>query len=55
MILCNLLERLAELFPKQDYQNRMERYIKRHQPNSVAELDYCQKQFERNELGRLGL
>ena len=55
MSILNLLERLAKMFPKQDYQTRMERYIRLCRPQSAAEIDHCQRQFERNEFGRLGL
>ena len=55
MSILNLLERLAEMFPNQDYHSRMERYIRLCQPQSAAEIDHCQRQFERNEFGRLGL
>lgn len=55
MSILNLLERLAEMFPKQDYQTRLERYIRLSQPQSAAEVDHCQRQFERNEFTRLGL
>ena len=55
MSILDLLERLAEMFPNQDYHSRMERYIRQCQPQSAAEIDHCQRQFERNEFGRLGL
>ena len=55
MSILSLLERLAEMFPKQDYQTRMERYIRQCHPQSAAEIEHCQRQFERNESGRLGL
>jgi hypothetical protein len=56
MSIINFLERLAEMFPKQDdYQTRLERYMRLCQPQSAAEIDHCQRQFERNEFGRLGL
>jgi hypothetical protein len=49
MFLSNLLERLAELFPNQDYQSRLERYIRQHQPTSITEVEYWQKHFESQE------
>lgn len=55
MSIINFLERLAEMFPKQDYQTRLERYIRLCHPQSIAEIDHCQRQFDRNEFGRLGL
>jgi hypothetical protein len=50
-----LLERLAEMFPKQDYQSRLENYIMQHQPKSTSEIDHWQKHFEQMEFRRLGL
>jgi len=44
-----LIERLAEMFPKQGYQNRLENYINSRQPRSVSEIEYWQKQFEKQE------
>jgi hypothetical protein len=55
MSILNLLKRLAEMIPNQDYHSRMERYIRLCHPQSAAEIDHCQRQFERNESGRLGL
>ena len=55
MFLANLLERLAEMFPKQDYQNRLDRYIAARQPQSVSEVEYWQKQFESQEFRGLSL
>jgi hypothetical protein len=55
MFLSNLLERLAEMFPKQDYQSRLERYISARQPQSTSEVEYLQKQFESQEVKGLSL
>jgi hypothetical protein len=49
MSLLSLLERLAELFPRQDYQTRLEKYITSHQPKSASEVEHWQKQFETQE------
>ena len=54
MFLSNLLERLAEMFPKQDYQTRLERYISAQQPKTNAEVEHWQQQFEVQEFSRLG-
>ena len=55
MFLENLIERLAEMFPKQDYQSRLERYIALRQPKSASEVEHWQKQFEQQEFRRLCL
>jgi hypothetical protein len=41
-----LLERLAEMFPKQHYQSRLEQYIASKNPTNAAEIDYWQRQYE---------
>jgi hypothetical protein len=41
-----LLERLAEMFPSQDYQNRLEQFIRARNPVSASEVEHLQKQFE---------
>ena len=46
MSIASLLERLAEMFPKQDYHSRMDRYIAKKQPKSTADVENLQRQFE---------
>jgi hypothetical protein len=46
MSIINMLEKLAEMFPKQDYHSRMDRYISSQQPKSTADVENLQKQFE---------
>jgi len=41
-----LLERLAEMFPKQAYQSRLEQYINSKRPTNAAEVDYWQRQYD---------
>jgi len=49
MSISVLLERLAEMFPKQDYQSRLERYIAAKNPNNPADIEQLIHRFERNE------
>ena len=46
MSLERILERLAEMFPKQAYQSRLEQYINSKNPTNAAEVDYWQRQYE---------
>lgn len=55
MFLANLLERLAEMFPSQDYQARLERYVAARQPSNITEVEYWSKQFEQQEYRGLSL
>jgi hypothetical protein len=47
MSLSTLLERLSEMFPKQDYQSRLERYIRSQNPQTAAEVEHYSNMFER--------
>jgi hypothetical protein len=46
MSIIDMLEKLAEMLPKQDYYNRMDRYIASRQPKSTADVEILQRQFE---------
>jgi len=46
MLLERILERLAEMFPKQGYQSRLEQYINSKNPTNASEVDYWQRQYE---------
>jgi hypothetical protein len=46
MLLERVLERLAEMFPKQGYQSRLEQYINSKNPANAADVDYWQRQYE---------
>ena len=45
MILETILERLAEMFPKQNYQTRLEAYINSKNPQNAADVDYWSRQY----------
>jgi hypothetical protein len=45
-IMLNILERLAEMFPNDGYQNRLETYLGRHSITDAAILDNLIKEFE---------
>lgn len=55
MLFQDLLERLAKMFPKQDYQTRLDRFIRSHNPKSAADVEHYARVFQQNEIGRLGL
>ena len=54
-LLERIVERLKEIFQEQNYQTRLEQYIRSRNPQTIAEAEYYAKAFERNEFGRLGL
>lgn len=54
-IIETMLAKLAEMFPKQDYQSRLDHYIKSRNPQTAAEVEYYAHAFERTENTRLGL
>ncbi len=54
-LLERIVERLKEIFQEQNYQTRLEQYIRSRNPQTITEVEYYAKAFERNEFGRLGL
>lgn len=44
--MLNILERLAEMFPKQSYQSRLERYIESRNPTNAAEVEMLIRQYD---------
>ena len=46
IVLANLLERLAEIFPGSDYQSRMENYIANRRPQNAADVEHLQRQYQ---------
>lgn len=42
----SLLERLAEMFPKQHYQSELDRYISNRHPQNAADVEHFTKEFE---------
>ena len=45
IMLANLLERLAEMFPGSDYQSRLEQYIASRNPQSAADVEHWERQY----------
>ena len=44
-MLANLLERLARMFPGNDYQSRLEQYIVNRHPQSTADVEHWERQY----------
>jgi hypothetical protein len=42
------IERLAEMFPKQNYQTRLEQYLSTKCIQSVSDVEYWQRQYDKN-------
>jgi len=40
-----MIERLAEMFPKQDYQSRLEQYIASHRPQHIGDVERYERQY----------
>ena len=47
--IAQLLERLAEMFPKQDYQSRLDRYLNSKNVQSTADVEYWVRQYDKNQ------
>ena len=41
-----ILERLAEMFPRQHYQSELERYIVSRYPQNPADVEHFTKEFQ---------
>jgi len=48
-MIAKLLERLAEMFPKQDYQSRLENYLASKNISNSADLDHWITRYNRTE------
>jgi len=48
----NILERLAEMFPRQHYQSELDRYISNRYPQNAADVEHFTKEFELKSHGR---
>ena len=46
--IAKLLERLAEMFTKQDYQSHLDRYLNSKSIQSTAELEHWIRQYDKN-------
>jgi len=44
-MLVKLLERLSEMFPKQDYQTRLNDYIASHNPQTAGDVDQLLRKY----------
>ena len=42
------IERLAEMFPKQGYQSRLEQYLNTKSITSAADVEYWSRQYDKN-------
>lgn len=51
MLIIKLLERLAEMFPKQDYQTRLEQYIASRYPQSAADVELFAREYQYRQSG----
>lgn len=50
--MAKILERLAEMFPKQHYQSELDRYISNRRPQHAADVEHFTKEFEQKTTGR---
>jgi len=50
--MLSLLERLAEMFPKQHYQSQLDAYISSRRPQNPADVEHYTKEFEQRNSQR---
>jgi hypothetical protein len=48
-MLAEILKKLAEMFPGQDYQSRLENYISSRYPTSAVDVEYLERQFYQDQ------
>jgi len=48
MKMYTMLQRLAEMFPKQDYHTRLERYLSSKNIKCISDVEHWAKQFEQH-------
>jgi len=46
-LMTKLLERLAEMFPKQNYQTRLEQYLSTKCIQSTSDIEYWQREYNK--------
>ena len=44
-MLANLLKRLAQVFPGNNYQSRLEHYITSHHPQCTADVEHWERRY----------
>jgi hypothetical protein len=49
IMLANLLERLAEMFPNSNYQSKLEAYIVSKYPQNAADVDRLQREYSQQQ------
>ena len=47
-LMTQLLERLAEMFPKQNYQTRLENYLSTKCIQSEADVEYWAREYDKH-------
>jgi hypothetical protein len=47
-IIAQLLNRMAEMFPKQDYQSRLDCYLNSKSIQNTADVEHWVRQFDKN-------
>jgi hypothetical protein len=50
-LMTKLLERLAEMFPSQDYQSRLEQYIVSRHPQNAADVEMFTREYSQRQGG----
>ena len=44
----NILERLAEMFPTQNYQSKLEEYVSSKYPQNAADIEYWIRRYDQD-------
>ena len=47
-LMTQLLERLAEMFPQENYQSRLDQYLTSKHVQSIGDVEYWTRRYEQN-------
>ena len=51
--LYRILERLAEMFPKQNYQSKLDAYLASKYVKSIGDVEYWSRRFDQEQTARI--
>ena len=44
-LITHIMERLAEMFPEENYHTRLEQYITSHNPKTASDIELLEREF----------
>ena len=50
-LMTQLLARLADMFPRHDYQSRLEHFIQARRPQTAADVEHLEREYYTKQSG----